>query len=148
MQMNEHFLSPKLALLFTTQNTSKHFGKSKLIQQISLSAEELIYSALLVDGGPGLVCVREGGSRGQEAAWCEVRRQTMNKCYVAVPSFGHRSDPAGWELAAWNGWRGTTKGHPACRSKPSGAGPAPKHALHPLPQTHSGARTRLSSRAG
>lgn len=33
----------------------------------------------------------------------------MNKCYLAVLSFGHHSDPAAWKLAEWNGWRGLPK---------------------------------------
>lgn len=35
--------------------------------------------------------------------------EMVNKCYLAIPSSQHHSDPTGWNLAVWNGWRGLTK---------------------------------------
>ena len=35
--------------------------------------------------------------------------EMVNKCYLAIPSFQHRTDPTGWNLAVWNGWRGLTE---------------------------------------
>lgn len=61
-----------------------------------------------VNGSPGLGYVRKWGSRAQKAAWYEVQRQmevTVNKGSLAIPSFQHHSEPAGWNLAVWNGWR-------------------------------------------
>lgn len=35
--------------------------------------------------------------------------EMVNKCYLAIPSSQHHSDPTGQNLAVWNGWRGLTK---------------------------------------
>lgn len=109
--------SPKSALLFAILNTTRTFAKVSLSRKSayllnSSSTESCLWMTSHVDGCPGSVCVREGGPRAHEAARCEVQRQTMNKCYLAVPGFGHHSDPAAWKLAEWSGWR-DAKGRPA-----------------------------------
>lgn len=35
--------------------------------------------------------------------------ETVNKCYLEIPGYQHHSDPTGWNLAVWDGWRGLTK---------------------------------------